>query len=548
MSSALEKKLQGDGLLGADELLIVKEEQRHGGLSFEQCLLRLGLLSEMELAGCIASLHEVEVVDLERTVPTQAALDMVSADVATRHQVLPVCYNSTTNVLEVAMADPGNLMALDEIASQRAGALNILVRAAGLSRLDQALFLHYGQHDGLPVWARCLSGDAEIDPSDAEVVVVGFMDALVEDAVRERASDLHMEPELGFVRIRYRVDGVLRSVMCVHKRHWPALVVRIKVMAEMDMAEQRRPQDGRLFKAVAGRAVDIRVSTLPTVHGENVVMRLLDRERGIVSFARMGLGRENIDALNDLLLRPDGALLVTGPTGSGKTTTLYAIIDRLNDSSVNVMTLEDPVEYQLPMVRQCALGGGGQFGFAEGTRALLRQDPDVILIGEVRDEQTAAMTMRAAMSGHLVLATLHCGNALGAVPRLVDMGLSPVMLDSCINGVIAQRLVRRLCNNCKEPRQLTEREAKLLGNGSQSVYRARGCAQCADSGYMGRITLMELWRPQPGQCESLANGSVSPHEIYASGELHTLADCGLSVVRQGLSTLEELRRVVYIDG
>ena len=543
MTKALVQRLQDEKLLGADELLMVNEEQRVSGHSFEQCLLRLGLLPEMELARCVAAIHEAEVVDLERTLPGKEALAMVSAEVARRHNVLPVNYASATGVLEVAMADPGNIMALDEIASQHHGKLSVVARVAGRQRLEQALSLYYGNYDGLPVWAKCLADDVE-----GEVVVVGFIDALFADAVRQRASDLHLEPERGFVRIRYRVDGVLRTTRCVHKRHWSALVVRVKILADLDIAEQRRPQDGRISTVVAGRGVDIRVSTLPAVYGENIVMRLLDSERGIVSFARMGISQADIDTLNKLLLRPDGVILVTGPTGSGKTTTLYTIIDKLNSADINIMTLEDPVEYQLPLVRQCALGAGAQFDFAEGTRTLLRQDPDVILIGEVRDEQTAAMTMRAAMTGHLVLATLHCGNAVGAVARLCDMGVSPVMLDSCVNGVIAQRLVRKLCENCKVAERPSEQEAFILGDKLSALYRAVGCDKCAHSGYIGRVTLMELWQPEPGQCEAVATGSISCQDIYSSGKLSSLADCGLEVVRQGLTTMDELRRVVYIDG
>ncbi|MGV0005208.1 MAG: GspE/PulE family protein [Candidatus Porifericomitaceae bacterium WSBS_2022_MAG_OTU9] len=542
MNALLAQRLQDEKILGADEFLIANEEQRASGDSFEQCLLRLGLLSEMDLAVCVAAIYGLETIDLERTIPTAPALAMLSGEVARRHMVLPVLHNDGEATLELAIADPGNLVALDEVSALLKDRIRIVMRVAGRERLLQAIDLYYGGQENLSVWVKKLAvGTA------ADAVVVGFMDALFADAMRHRASDLHLEPERGFVRIRYRIDGVLRLVLCVHKRHWASLVVRLKIMAGLDIAEQRRPQDGRISVAIVGRDVDVRVSTLPTVYGENIVMRLLDSQRGIVSFKRMGLSQKNISALEKLLLRPEGVVFVTGPTGSGKTTTLYTIIDKLNKAEVNIMTLEDPVEYQLPMVRQCAIGGGVQFGFADGTRTLLRQDPDIILIGEVRDEQTAQMTLRAAMSGHLVLATLHCGSALGAVPRLVDMGVSPVMLDSCVNGVIAQRLVRKLCN-CRVPWQPEVDDAALFGDDVPVLYKAKGCVQCSYNGYIGRITLVELWQPLVGQCEALANGSLAPHRASSDASFHGLAECGLEVVRHGLSTLQELRRVVYVDG
>jgi Tfp pilus assembly pilus retraction ATPase PilT len=293
--------------------------------------------------------------------------------------------------------------------------------------------------------------------------VVRLIDALLTDAVKRGASDLHFEPEAAFLRIRYRIDGLLRQIRALHKSCWPAMAVRLKVMAGLNIAETRNPQDGRISLQVSGRPVDFRVSTQPTIHGENIVLRILDRQKGIVDLDALGLTDPQLDLLKLMIARPEGLILVTGPTGSGKTTTLYSILGHINAEGINIMTLEDPVEYPMPMIRQTAVADAARLDFANGVRAMLRQDPDVILVGEIRDEDTARMAFQAAMTGHQVYSTLHTSSAIGAIPRLLDIGILPDILAGNVIGIVAQRLVRCLCPACREARPAHDYEMRLLG-------------------------------------------------------------------------------------
>lgn len=329
--------------------------------------------------------------------------------------------------------------------------------------------------------------------------VASLVDALLIDAVKRGASDLHFEPEGAFVRLRYRIDGTLRQIRSVHADYWPAIATRLKIMAGMNIAERNHAQDGRLALAIDGRDVDFRASSHPTVHGENIVLRVLDRSHGLLDIGGLGLDEAMIATLTRLVARPQGIMVVTGPTGSGKTTTLYALLGTLDAARLNIMTLEEPVEYQLPRVRQCDIGRTRDMSYADGIRAVLRQDPDVLLVGEMRDEETAHMAVRAAMTGHRVLTTLHTADALGAIPRLLDLGLRPTMLAGQIVFVFAQRLVRRLCGQCREWRPATDEEALLLGrenNPSEIVQVAEGmgCPACDHSGFRGRRAIAEILR------------------------------------------------------
>ena len=294
--------------------------------------------------------------------------------------------------------------------------------------------------------------------------MVRLVDALLVDAVKRGASDIHFEPEYAFLRIRYRIDGVLETVRSLHKTYMPGITVRIKVISDMNIAETRAPQDGRLSLTLNGRPIDFRVSTHPTIHGENIVLRILDREKSIISLDKMNLPTATLTRLSLMLARPEGILVVTGPTGSGKTTTLYSLLSQVNDETVNIMTLEDPVEYPLTLMRQTSVNEAVKMDFANGIRSMMRQDPDIILVGEIRDHDTAEMAFRAAMTGHQVFTTLHTNSALGAFPRLLDIGILPDIMAGNIIGVIAQRLVRVLCVHCKEAYAPTLEERQVLGD------------------------------------------------------------------------------------
>jgi len=378
---------------------------------------------------------------------------------------------------------------------------------------------------------------------------VRLVDALLNDAVKRGASDIHFEPEQGFLRIRYRIDGVLRQIRSLHKNYWAAMVVRLKVMSGMNIAETRAPQDGRISLLLSGHQVDFRVSAQPTTHGENIVLRILDRDKGIVPLEDLGLQPEELKILKLMLARPEGIILVTGPTGSGKTTTLYSVLNYVNTEGVNIMTLEDPVEYPMAMIRQTSVNEVVKLDFASGIRSMMRQDPDIILVGEIRDQDTAEMAFRAAMTGHQVYSTLHTNSSIGAIPRLMDLGVLPDIMAGNIIGVIAQRLMRKLCVHCRvpyDPDPATRRLLNMDESDDRPVYRPAGCPKCENQGYKGRLAIMEIFKLDPEIDELIARRATGREiRLAASAKgFRTLADDAISRVLMGQTSLEEISRVV----
>jgi type II secretory ATPase GspE/PulE/Tfp pilus assembly ATPase PilB-like protein len=373
------------------------------------------------------------------------------------------------------------------------------------------------------------------------------------DAVKRGASDIHFEPEYAFLRIRYRIDGVLETVRSLHKTYLPGITVRVKVVSAMNIAETRAPQDGRLSLTLNGRPIDFRVSTQPTIYGENIVLRVLDREKSIISLDRMRLSKQVTEKVNLMLARPEGILIVTGPTGSGKTTTLYSLLAQVNDETVNIMTLEDPVEYPLTLMRQTSVGEVARMDFADGIRSIMRQDPDIILVGEVRDKETAEMAFRAAMTGHQVFTTLHTNSALGAFPRLLDIGIQPDIMAGNIIGVIAQRLVRTLCSHCKEAYAPSREERQLLGPAAEKVsflHRPVGCKQCDNKGFKGRSAIMELL-VMDSDLDELVARRATAKELRAAAiakGFRSLSDEGLQRAVDGTTSLTEVAREIDLTG
>ena len=387
------------------------------------------------------------------------------------------------------------------------------------------------------------SGDEYAQP------VVRLISALLADAVERGASDIHFEPEQNFLRIRYRIDGVLRQIRSLHKTYWPAMAVRIKVMAKMNIAETRAPQDGRISLSLTGRQVDFRVASQVVTHGENVVLRILDRQKGIVPLDGLGLAPDQLTLLKRMIARPEGMILVTGPTGSGKTTTLYSVLNHINNDGLNIMTLEDPVEYPMALIRQTSVNEAAKLDFANGIRSLMRQDPDVILVGEIRDEDTAQMALRAAMTGHQVFSTLHSNSSIGAIPRLLDNGIRPELMAGNIIGIVAQRLVRRLCRHCRQPHQANANETRMVGAKADKppvIYRSVGCDHCDYQGYRGRIAIMEILKLDPDMDELITRGGTSRelHAMAMSKGFRPLADDGIRRVLDGSTSIDELMRVV----
>src|SRR3954462_11980377 len=493
--------LIAQGILTEDQLRIALLEQLKTNQPVGKLLVNLGFVSEATLRDALSEKLGLQSVDLTQIVVDSVALKLVPREFARRHHIFPVALDRDTRKLIIALADTNNIVALDQVRAHLRGEFELETRLAGETEIARAIDQYYGHDfsiDGIlheietgeiDYGSLQASGDAYSQP------VVRLISALLADAVERGASDIHFEPEQNFLRIRYRIDGVLRQIRSLHKTYWPAMAVRIKVMAKMNIAETRAPQDGRISLTLTGRSVDFRVASQATSHGENVVLRILDRQKGIVPLDGLGLETNQLALLKRMIARPEGIILVTGPTGSGKTTTLYSVLNHINNDGLNIMTLEDPVEYPMTLIRQTSVNEAAKMDFGNGIRSLMRQDPDVILVGEIRDEDTATMAFRAAMTGHQVYSTLHTNSAVGAIPRLLDIGIVPDILAGNIIGVVAQRLVRKLCKHCKQPHEASASERSLLGTAADrtpKLYRGVGCDQCDYQGYRGRMAIMEI--------------------------------------------------------
>jgi type II secretory ATPase GspE/PulE/Tfp pilus assembly ATPase PilB-like protein len=548
--------LISQGILTEDQLRIALLEQLKSRQPVGKLLVQLGFVSEATLRDALSEKLGLQSADLSQIVVDPAAIKIVPRDFAKRHNLFPIAVDRDRKRLILAIADTNNIVALDQVRAQLRGEYDVELRLAGDSEIARAVEQFYGHElsiDGIlheietgeiDYQSLQQSGDEYSQP------VVRLISALLADAVERAASDIHFEPEQNFLRIRYRIDGVLRQIRSLHKTYWPAMAVRIKVMAKMNIAETRAPQDGRISLSLTGRQVDFRVASQITTHGENIVLRILDRQKGIVPLDQLGLQAEMVVMLKKMIARPEGIILVTGPTGSGKTTTLYSILNHINHDGINIMTLEDPVEYPMTLIRQTSVNEAAKLDFANGIRSLMRQDPDVILVGEIRDEDTAQMAFRAAMTGHQVYSTLHTNSAIGAVPRLVDIGLSSEILAGNIIGIIAQRLVRRLCRHCRHPYAANPTEARMLGVKSDAkpptLYRAVGCDHCDYQGYRGRMAIMELLKLDSELDEMVAH-RATPRELVKAAiakGFRTLADDGARRVLDGSTSVDELVRVV----
>jgi type IV pilus assembly protein PilB len=548
--------LVNKGVTTLDQINIALTEQKRSKEHLGKILVRLGFATEAIIRDVIGGVIGQESIDLSSAVADSEAVHMIPKDMARRLRVLPLTYDSHRRILTLAMADTFNVVALDQINTHLGGNAEVIPVLASEAEIEKAIDQFYGFElsvDG--ILHEIETGEIDYQSLDAESdeysqPVVRLVNALLADAVKRNASDIHFEPEEGFLRFRYRIDGVLRQVRSLHKNYWSAIAVRVKVMSGMDIAETRAPQDGRISLSLSGRPIDFRVSTLPTVHGENIVLRVLDRQKGIVSFDQLGLKEDAQNTLKLMVARPEGIILVTGPTGSGKTTTLYSILNYLNTESVNIMTLEDPVEYPTTMIRQTSANETSRLDFASGIRSLMRQDPDIILVGEIRDEDTASMAFRAAMTGHQVFSTLHTNSALGSIPRLLDIGVKPDIIAGNIIGIIAQRLLRSLCTCCKESYVLEDWERNLLGlkvtDKQKEIYRAKSCSVCECHGYKGRIALQEVLHFNSDLDELIARKGTQRDllRMALSKGFKTLADVGAGRVLDGTTSLEEMSRVV----
>ncbi|AZL15417.1 GspE/PulE family protein [Rickettsiales endosymbiont of Stachyamoeba lipophora] len=543
-------KLVSKGLISADQLDIAFREQRtekSRNKPIDKILVDLGFITEVALSKIIAEAKGIKNIDLKGMVLDSKVVNMIPQDAALKTKAIVIGANDDS--LTLAVADIYNILAIDQLKKYLPKNIKIRTIYAPETQIIEAIEQYYKYEMSISgILKEIETGNADNHNLTSEGYInptVRLVDALLVDGIKAGASDLHFEPEESFVRIRYRIDGKLKQIRSFHKEYWPAIAVRIKIISKMNIAENRNPQDGRITYNVLGRPIDFRVATHPTIYGENIVMRILDSRKSIVQIEDLGFSKHNASLLQKLLLRPEGIIIVTGPTGSGKTTTLYSILNYINTIEKNIMTLEDPVEYQLTLIRQSNIREGAGMNFTDGIKSLMRQDPDVIFLGEIRDMETATMAVRASMTGHQVFSTLHTNDAIGAITRLKDIGVSGGILAGNIVCIIAQRLARKLCKACKAPYQASGYECKILGVDSTQplqIYKKNGCEQCEYIGYKGRVAINEILKVDKGLDELIATEATRKTmlEYAASNGFVRMSDDGSDKVLKGVMDIESL--------
>jgi len=547
----LEKKV-----ISEDQLAIaLKEKERvKNAKTVAAILVEMGFVSEGALGEILNESSGIKKFDIRASIIDARLVKKVPKEFATHNKLIPVSYSKET--VTVAMADVFDIVAIDQV--RRYFPANFKITPVYATEVDvlDAIDQYHGYEMSIEGILKEVEGidvskitDEMQMKGDYKSPMVRLVDAIFTDAVHRGASDLHFEPENLFLRIRYRIDGKMVQIRSIHKEHWSAIAVRIKIMSGMNIAESRKPQDGRINSEIVGRKIDFRVSTQPTINGENIVMRILDEKQSILTLDKLGFTEHSINLLKKMVQRPEGVIILTGPTGSGKTTTLYTILNYINSIDKNIMTLEDPVEYRIPLIRQSNIRADIGLDFATGIRALLRQDPDVILVGEIRDKDTAITAIQAAMTGHQVYSSLHTNDALGAIPRLLNIGVPNYLMAGSMICIVAQRLARKLCTECKKESDLDPLEKRLLGPKFANVtkiHKAVGCERCGGSGYKGRVVIAEVV-PFDRELDEMISSGKTRKEMFdylISKNFVPMVEDGLQKVVSGITDLKELVRVV----
>ncbi|MGC8834559.1 MAG: type II secretion system ATPase GspE [Armatimonadota bacterium] len=545
------------GQITPEQLEEALELQKQSGELIGQILIKLGYVTEHEVLHALGEQLGLPVVTITDQSVDPVALGQVPSEFAMRHQLIPL--RSEDHTITVAMANPLDVQPLDDL--RLVTGCEIKPAIASPSEIKRAIEQFYMEkmiqdisEQEADITAEEAPDIADLQRMATEALVIQLVNLIIHQAVQERASDIHIEPFERELRVRYRIDGVLREVQAPPKRLHPAIVSRIKILADMNIAERRLPQDGRIQLRVSGRRIDIRVSTIPTLYGESVVMRILDKSMGLLTLEELGMQDQALEQFRRLISVPHGMILVTGPTGSGKSTSLYAALMEIYSVEKKIITIEDPVEYQLPGVNQIQVRPNIGLTFASGLRHIVRQDPDVIMVGEIRDPETADIAINAALTGHLVFSTLHTNDAAGAITRLLDMGVEPYLVASTLIGSIAQRLVRRICTKCKTPTTVRPEYLRQIGltpedlNG-RTLYAGAGCEECGRTGYKGRIGVFEMLTVDDEIRRMIVErASATVIKQYAvSKGMTTLLGDGREKVLEGISTVDEVLRVCQRD-
>ncbi|MFA4992484.1 MAG: ATPase, T2SS/T4P/T4SS family [Candidatus Omnitrophota bacterium] len=530
-----------------------KDEVKRTGMKLEKALEKLGFITEEDIAEARANASGFLYMDLEDYVIDAELTKLIPENIANKYKAVPLF--KIMDTLTVGMVDPSDIQALDHIRRiSKVGSVDpVLVSSKSI---DKVMDFYYGQGNSVEEIVKSIeSKKLPVDKgflleSAEEPPVIKLVNILISEAVKDRVSDIHIEPEMEALRVRYRIDGILHEVHSLPKKLQNAVISRVKILAEMDIAESRRPQDGKISVKLENKDLDIRVSTFPTVHGENVVMRLLDRSSILLGLKDLGFSNENLGIFSRMILQPNGIILVTGPTGSGKTTTLYSALSTISSMEKNIITIEDPVEYELPLIRQTQVNPKADITFANGLRSILRQDPDVIMVGEVRDKETAEVAIQASLTGHLVFSTLHTNDAPSSLTRLIDMGLEPFLISSSLILVVAQRLVRQICPKCKEEYSPTPAALQGLGlDVNVKFFRGKGCPACKNTGFTGRIGIFEVLvlNETIRKMVEEKNSADAIRKKAVELGMKTLREDGLDKAKQGLTTIEEILRVTEIE-
>lgn len=547
------------GLLTDDKLQVVMAGIADNDLSgnidiaLSTTLIGDNYLSKDQLIPVLEYYFGTTYIDLSSSAIEPAVIKIITEKLAKSYQLIP--FNITDTKIMLAMADPRDIMAQDDI--HLITGLEPEVYFAFWDEIERVIRYNFTSSDVAEQAAEEISQDAvmaadeEVEEDNSEVnraPVVRLINSIFEQAVRVKASDIHIEPLEKSVKIRLRIDGDLREMMTVPKSSHAAVIARIKIMSRLDIAEKRVPQDGRIEIRVLDKPIDLRVSLLPTVHGEKAVLRLLDRANIAVTKERLGFTPHNISLFDTIIKSPEGIVLVSGPTGSGKTTTLYTVLRELNKPHLNIITVEDPVEYRLDGIHQVQVNPKTGLTFATGLRSILRQDPDIIMVGEIRDTETASIAVRAAITGHVVLSTIHTNDTVSTIFRLIDMGIETYMVSTALVGVIAQRLVKRICTNCRTPHQSDAQEMVLMGvTEPATVYHGTGCNTCNNTGYAGRIAIHEVLALDKELRSLITRGEDADSIKVRAREksLRTLNETCKELVLQGITTVDEMVRVTY---